>query len=76
MQTIISELVKNFTSIAQTFNLSRPNTIKQLNGDLRALLLVNTAKPDHLTPTLLEALVILTNRVEKAEQLLKTGKIS
>ena len=67
MQAIIGDLVKNFTSIAGTFILTRPGPIRHLNGDLRALQLVSTAKPSHLSQTLLVALKILKERVETAK---------
>jgi len=66
MQTIIAELSKTFQEQAPNLPLSRAGAIKQLNGDLRALLLVNAARPDHLTPTLHAALRLLKGRVETA----------
>ena len=74
MQSIITDLVRNFNAIAPNYTLNRASAIKSLNGDLRALLLVNTAKPDHLTPPLLVSLRILKERVLLANQLICLGK--
>eukprot|EP00095_Tigriopus_kingsejongensis_P002851 maker-scaffold442_size170051-snap-gene-0.33 protein:Tk02851 transcript:maker-scaffold442_size170051-snap-gene-0.33-mRNA-1 annotation:"hypothetical protein TcasGA2_TC009817" len=64
VQGIITDLVANFIGIADKFNLNKPNPIKHLNGDMKALLLVNSAKPDHLNGKLLTALKTLKGRVE------------
>ena len=74
MQTIISDLVKGFTSISHNYLLTLPGPILHLNGDLRALLLVNTARPEHLTPTLLAALKVLKKRVEDADEAMKASE--
>ena len=66
MHRIIAELVRNFQSMAATFQLSKAASLRHLNGDLRALLLVSTAKPIHLSPPLLLALTILKERVSRA----------
>jgi hypothetical protein len=63
VQGIISQLVSNFIDIAGTFNLTRPNPLKHLNGDLRALILVSSTRSELLTEPLMEALKILKNRV-------------
>ncbi|XP_059086581.1 ubiquitin carboxyl-terminal hydrolase puf-like [Tigriopus californicus] len=64
VQGIITELVSNFIGIADKFNLTQPNLIKHLNGEMKALLLVNSARPDHMNAKLLTALKILKTRVE------------
>jgi len=66
MQTIIADLSKTFQENAPNLSLGRSVAVRQLNGDLRALLLVNAAKPDHLTPSLDKALRLLRGRVESA----------
>lgn len=71
IQATVSKLVNNLTKIAGSFLLTSPNTIKLLNGDLRALLLVNTPAPVHLTTQLLQALTILKNRVDIAYESIK-----
>ncbi len=71
MLVIISELARNFQGLAATFDLSRAGPIRLLNGDLRALLLVNTAKPEHLTPALQAALHVLKERVQIANDALE-----
>jgi hypothetical protein len=76
MQTIIADLSKTFQEQAPNLPLSRAVAVKQLNGDLRALLLVNTARPDHLTPTLHAALRLLKGRVEAALSSLESSSPS
>merc|ERR1711976_556726 len=64
VQNIISQLVKSFIEIAGSYALDRPSTVRHLNGDLRALLLVNATKVQNLTPNLMAALKTLRARVE------------
>jgi len=64
VQGIISHLVGNFIESAASFNLSLINTLKQLNGDLRALILVSSTRGELLTQALMEALKTLKTRVE------------
>ena len=64
VQGIISHLVGNFIGSADSFNLSIINTLKQLNGDLRALILVSSTRNELLTEQLMEALKTLKKRVE------------
>jgi hypothetical protein len=64
VQGIISHLVGNFIESAGSFNLNLINTLKQLNGDLRALILVSSTRGELLTKALMEALKTLKKRVE------------
>ena len=64
VQHIISQLVRNFVDVADSFNVTRVSPVRHLNGDLRALILVNNAKNDHLTNGLLDALVVLRTKVQ------------
>lgn len=79
VQGIITELVSNFIGIADKFNLTQPSLIKHLNGEMKALLLVNSARPDHMNAKLLTALKILKSRVEadlaKLDKDSKQGKV-
>lgn len=70
VQGIISELVTNFINNSEKLPLGRANNNKHLNGDMRALLLVNTTRPDHLSPALLKALQVLRERLVAAERAL------
>ena len=63
MQGIISHLVGSFIDSAGTFNLTGVNGLKQLNGDLRALILVSSTRGELLTEPLMEALKTLKSRV-------------
>jgi len=64
VQNIISHLVGNFIQSADSFTLTATNTLKQLNGDLRALILVSSTRGELLTIALMEALKTLKARVE------------
>lgn len=64
VQGIISQLVSNFIDISGSFNLERPNPVRHLSGDLRALFLVSSSRSDHLSPKLQDALKVLKSRVE------------
>merc|ERR1711971_1050107 len=64
VQGIISHFVGNFIESAGSFNLNLINTLKQLNGDLRALILVSSTRGELLTEQLMEALKTLKKRVE------------
>ena len=66
VQGIIAQLVTNFIDIAATYPLNRSQHIRSINGDLRALLIVNSAKPEYLSEGLLAALRVLQGRVEEA----------
>ena len=65
VQNIITQLVHDFVERSTNFHLTRASQIRMLNGDLRALLLVNTAKPEHLSETLLRALLTLKVRIQE-----------
>ena len=65
VQHIISQLARNFIEVADSFNLTRVSPLRHLNGDLRSLILVNTAKTDHLTSELMDSLVTLRTKVQK-----------
>ena len=67
VQGIISHLVGNFIGSADSFNLSLINTLKQLNGDLRALILVSSTRGELLTQALMDALKTLKKRVESQQ---------
>ena len=67
VQGIISHLVGNFIGSADSFNLSLINTLKQLNGDLRALILVSSTRGELLTQALMDALKTLKKRVERQQ---------
>merc|ERR1719273_1940243 len=64
VQGIISHLISNFIDSAGSFNLSSLTALKQLNGDLRALILVSSTRGELLTQALMEALKTLKKRVE------------
>ena len=74
VQSTISKLVNNLAKVAPTFLLTNPAAVNHLNGDLRALFLVNTPGPVHLTPQLLQALHVLRGRVEAAYTSIKKGQ--
>ena len=65
--------MNNLAKVAPTFLLTNPAAVNHLNGDLRALFLVNTPGPVHLTPQLLHALHVLRGRVEVAYASVKKG---
>ena len=65
--------MNNLAKVAPTFLLTNPAAVNHLNGDLRALFLVNTPGPVHLTPQLLQALHVLRGRVEVAYASVKKG---
>merc|ERR1719228_2874811 len=46
VKSLIHGMCKNLIEIAGTYDLTRPNTVKHLNGDFRALLLVHSGVPD------------------------------
>jgi hypothetical protein len=63
VQGIISHLVNNFIDSAGSFNLSSLTALKQLNGDLRALILVSSTRSELLSQNLSIALKTLKSRV-------------
>ena len=73
VQNIIDELVNNFMEVAGTFALTRLGPLKHLNGDLKALLLVSTARSDHMSQKLLAALQILRIRVQKSLEVMRNS---
>jgi hypothetical protein len=66
MQNTISQMVRTFIEVAQSFILLRITPLKILNGDLQALLLVSTIKRVHLTKELLSALQVVRGRIDQA----------
>ena len=66
--------MNNLAKVAPSFLLTNPAAVNHLNGDLRALFLVNTPGPVHLTPQLLHALHVLRGRVEIAYESVKKGR--
>ena len=63
VQGIISHLISNFIDSAASFNLTATGIMKQLNGDLRALILVSSTRSELLNQNLLQALRTLKTRV-------------
>ena len=64
VQGIITHLISNFIDSSSQFNLSLTGVLKQLNGDLRALILVSSTRSQLLNQKLLQALKTLKSRVE------------
>lgn len=64
VKSLIHRLCKNLTEVAPDYDLSRPSQVKHLNGDLRALLLVQSGVKEIHTATLKEAVTVLKGRVE------------
>lgn len=78
MQTTISQMVRTFIEVAQSFILLRITPLKILNGDLQALLLVSTIKRVHLTKELLSALQVVRARIDQAAAIISesmAGKV-
>ncbi len=71
VQGIIYGLVKNFIESAANFSLGRPNPIRHLNGDLRALILVSSTRTEILTDNLLDALKTLKTRANSTMETIK-----
>merc|ERR1719266_3124448 len=65
VKSLIHRLCKNLTEVAPDYDLSRPSQVKHLNGDLRALLLVQSGVKEIHTAPLKEAVTVLKGRVEE-----------
>jgi len=65
VKSLIHRLCKNLTEVAPDYDLSRPSQVKHLNGDLRALLLVQSGVKEIHTAPLKEAVTVLKGRVVK-----------
>ena len=65
VKSLIHGMCKNLIEIAGTYDLTRPNAVKHLNGDMRALLLVHSGVSDIATVDLKAAVLILKDRVVK-----------
>ena len=64
VKSLIHRLCKNLTEVATSYDLSRPSQVKHLNGDLRALLLVQAGVQEVHTAELQQSVVVLRGRVQ------------
>merc|ERR1719384_2371940 len=67
VKSLIQNLCKNLHTVSSSYDLSKPSLVKHLNGDLRALLLVQSGVKEIKTVQLKEAVLTLKQRT--AEQL-------
>ena len=72
VKRLIHGMCKNLIEIAGTYDLTRPNAVKHLNGDMRALLLVHSGVSDIATVDLKAAVLILKDRVVKQASLMES----
>ena len=59
VKSLIYGMCKNLIEIAGTYDLTRPNAVKHLNGDMRALRFVHSGVSDIATVDLKAAVLIL-----------------
>merc|ERR1719233_2005588 len=74
VKSLIHSLCKNLESVAGNYDLSKPSLVKHLNGDLRALLLVQSGVKEINTATLREAVVTLKQRTGEQLEILGEDK--
>merc|ERR1719266_880181 len=65
VKSLIHGMCKNLIAVADTFDLTKPSAVRHLNGDLRALLLVQSGVKEIHTAPLKEAVTGLKGRVEE-----------
>ena len=71
VKSLIHSLCKNLQSVAADYDLTKPGLVKHLNGDLRALVLVQGGVGELNTAQLGEAVAVLKQRL--VEQLARLG---
>jgi len=74
VKSLIHSLCKNLESVSSNYDLSKPSLVKHLNGDLRALLLVQSGVKEINTPQLKEAVVTLKQRAVEQLEILGEDK--
>merc|ERR1719309_1937227 len=72
VKSLIHSLCKNLESVSSNYDLSKPNSVKHLNGDMRALLLVHSGVSDIATVDLKAAVLILKDRVVKQASVMES----
>ena len=65
VKSLIQNLCRNLHSVASSYDLSKTNSIKHLNGDLRALILVQASVKEIDSDQLRESVMVLKKRGEK-----------
>ena len=68
MQTTIDETTRTFISVAENVVLVRLDSLRALNGDLQALLVVSSTRRIRITEELHRALVIIRERIDLAAE--------
>lgn len=74
VKSLIHSLCKNLEVVASNYDLSKPSLVKHLNGDLRALLLVQSGVKEINTVQLKEAVLTLKQRTGEQLEILGEDK--
>jgi len=74
VKSLIHSLCKNLEAVASNYDLTKPSLVKHLNGDLRALLLVQSGVKEINTTQLKEAVLTLKQRTGEQLEILGEDK--